>query len=203
MKTITQISMQTHSDKHCNIYLDGAYYCSLRLETVVENRLKVGQEISTEKLDEIQISSLYTHALDKAMGLLSKSSKTEKQVRDYLQKKGFTLSLCDKVIEKLKEYRFVNDELYAENYVECYKSKKGKYLIERELKLKGCGEEVIKKALENVEEDTDSAYEIAVKFLKGKEKDKKTLSSVYRKLLSKGYGYDTCNEVLDRLKDEE
>ncbi len=203
MKTITQISMQTHSDKHCNIYLDGTYYCSLRLETVVENRLKVGQEISTEKLDEIQISSLYTHALDKAMGILAKSSKTEKQVRDYLQKKGFTLSLRDKVIEKLKEYRFVNDELYAENYVECYKSKKGKYLIERELKLKGCGEEVIKKALENVEEDMDSAYEIAVKFLKGKERDKKNLSSVYRKLLSKGYGYDTCNEVMDRLKDEE
>ncbi len=203
MKTITQISMQTHSDKHCNIYLDGTYYCSLRLETVVENRLKVGQVISTEKLDEIQISSLYTHALDKAMGLLSKSNKTEKQVRDYLQKKGFTLSLRDKVIEKLKDYRFINDELYAENYAECYKFKKGKYLIERELKIKGCGEEVIKKALENVEEDTDSAYEIAVKFLKGKERDKKTLSSVYRKLLSKGYGYDTCNEVMDRLKDKE
>lgn len=203
MKTITQISMQKNIVKHCNIYLDGAFYCGLRLETVVERRLKTGMEISEKELDEIQISSLYTHALDRAMELLSKSVKTEKQVRDYLAKKGFTQSLTDKVIDKLKEYRFINDELYAENYAECYSDKKGKYLIFRELKQKGVSEDVIKEALKDVKDSERTALEIAEKFLKGKPRDNKNLSACYRKLLSKGFGYDTCSEVMEKIKSME
>lgn len=200
MKTITQISMQKNSGKHCNIYLDGVFYCGLRLETVVECRLKTGMEISEKELDEIQISSLYTHALDRAMELLSRSVKTEKQVRDYLIKKGFTQSLTDKVIDKLKEYRFINDALYAENYAECYSDKKGKYLIFRELKQKGVSEDVIKEALKEVKDSEETALEIAEKFLKGKPRDNKNLSACYRKLLSKGFGYDTCSEVMEKIK---
>lgn len=203
MKTITQISMQKNSGKHCNVYLDGAFYCGLRLETVVEHRLKVGDEIDEKTLDEIQISSLYTHALDRAMELLSRSVKTEKQVRDYLIKKGFTQSLIDKVTEKLKEYRFINDELYAENYAECYSDKKGKYLISRELKQKGISEEVIKEALSDIKDNEGTAFLLAEKFLKGKEKNPKNLSACYRKLLSKGFGYDTCSEVMEKIKSSE
>ena len=136
MKEITQIAMQKHSAKHCNIYLDNVFYCSLRLETVVLNGLKVGQSIEEKTLVEMQIESEYTHALDKAMTYLTGSVKTKKQVKDYLAKKGYTEELVLKVLEKLEEYRFLNDTAYAERYTEIASSQKGKYLIERELKAK-------------------------------------------------------------------
>ena len=200
-KTITQISMQKNSAKHCNVYLDGKFYCGLRLETVVERRLKVGMEISEEKLSEIQFESEYTHALDRAMEYLSKSAKTEKQVVEYLEKKGYTPSLIEKVVDKLKEYRFINDEAFAEYYASGAKNQKGIRLIKQELKQKGIDGETAEKVLSEFSDDEEVALTIAQKFLKGKEIDRDNLSKCYRKLLSKGFSYDTCSAVIEKIKD--
>ena len=200
MKEITQIAMQKHSAKHCNIYLDNAFYCSLRLETVVLKGLKVGQQIEEKTLAEMQIESEYTHALDKAMTYLTGSVKTKKQVKDYLAKKGYTEELVLKVLEKLEEYRFLNDTAYAERYTEIASSQKGKYLIERELKAKGIDEQTAKKVLQEFTDDQEVAFSIAQKAIKGKEVNKENLAKVYRKLLSKGFSYETCSAVIDKIK---
>ncbi len=195
--------MQKHSAKHCNIYLDGTFFCGLRLETVVENRLKVGLQIEEELLEKMQIESEYTHALDRAMTYLSGSAKTKKQVREYLNKKGYTELLINKVLEKLEDYRFLNDELYAERYAEITKGNKGKYLIARELKAKGIDDKTAKKVLEEFTDDYDGALRIAQKAISGKELSRENLSKVYRKLLSKGYGYDTCDRVINAIKQDQ
>lgn len=202
MKEITQIAMQKHSVKHCNIYLDNVFYCSLRLETVVLKGLKVGQIIDEKTLAEMQIESEFTHALDRAMTYLTGSVKTKKQVRDYLVKKGYTEELVLKVLEKLEDYRFLNDEAYAERYTEVASGQKGKYLIERELRAKGIDESTAKKVLEDFADDQEVAFSIAQKDLKGKEINKENLAKVYRKLLSKGFSYEMCTAVIDRLKQD-
>ncbi len=202
MREITQIAMQKHSAKHCNIYLDNCFFCSLRLETVILNKLKVGQLIEEKTLAEMQIESEYTHALDRAMTYLSGSVKTKKQVKDYLVKKGYTEELVLKVLEKLEDYRFLNDTAYAERYTEIASCQKGKYLIERELKAKGIDEQTAKKVLEDFADDQEVALSIAQKAIKGKEINKENLSKVYRKLLSKGFSYETCTSVIDQIKGE-
>ena len=110
--------------------------------------MKVGLQIEEELLEKMQLESEYTHALDRAMTYLSGSAKTKKQVREYLNKKGYTELLVNKVLEKLEDYRFLNDELYAERYAEITKGNKGKYLIARELKAKGIDDKTAKKVLE-------------------------------------------------------
>ena len=202
MKEITQIAMQKHSAKHCNIYLDNVFYCSLRLETVVLKGLKVGQVIEEKTLAQMQIESEYTHALDKAMTYLTGSVKTKKQVKDYLIKKGYTEQLVLKILEKLEEYRFLNDTAYAERYTEIASSQKGKYLIERELKAKGIDEQTAKQVLEDFADDQEVALSIAQKALKGKDINKENLAKVYRKLLSKGFSYETCTSVIDKIKQD-
>ena len=194
--------MQKHSAKHCNLYLDGVFYCGLRLETVVENRLKVGMEVEEADIDKMQTDSEYTHALDRAMTYLSGSVKTKKQVRDYLIKKGYTQSLADLILEKLEDYRFVNDEAYAERYAEVTKGSKGKYLIARELKAKGVDDKTTQKVLSEFADDTEGALRVALKAIKGKEINRENLSKVYRKLLSKGFSYETCDGVIEKIKNE-
>ena len=54
MKRITEIKAQVKTPTRCNIYLDGAYYCALELETVMKNRLKAGVNIEEEELDRLQ-----------------------------------------------------------------------------------------------------------------------------------------------------
>ena len=164
MKKITDIKPQAKTPTRCNIYLDNSFYCGLELETVMKFRLKVGQEIEPERLDEIQLDSEKIKALDKALTFISKSKKTKKQVKDYLYKKGYTVQTVDAVILKMEDYRFIADDDYAEGYVKTYSKSKGKRLLKMELKQKGVSEEDMASALSLVEDESENALAVAQKY---------------------------------------
>ena len=88
MNEITAITPQMKDKTRCNIYIDGRFYCGMSLETTIKNRLKVGQIVSLEKLSLMQLESEKSTALDKALTHISATRKTEKQVCDFLKKKG-------------------------------------------------------------------------------------------------------------------
>ena len=199
MKTITDIKPQVKTPTRCSIYLDNVFYCGLELETVMRHRIKIGDQIEPEKLDEIQCDSERVRAFDKALSFITKSKKTQKQVREHLYSKGYTEQTVESVIEKLNDYRFVDDSDYALVYAKSYSKAKGKKLIEMELKRKGVSEEDMTEALENIGDQTESAVLIAEKYLKNKEKDKANLLKCYKYLLSKGFEYDVAKSAIDKM----
>ena len=136
MKKITDVKPQVKTPTRCNIYLDNAFYCGLELETVMRHRLKIGDEISPGRLDEIQAESESLRALDKALGFISRSQKTKKQVADYLVRKGYTEKTIEVVLGKMSAYKFVNDQNYSNEYFRQASKYKGKRLIYSELKRK-------------------------------------------------------------------
>ena len=87
MATITDIKPQVKDKLRCNIYLDGRFYCGIKLETVMKNRLKVGNEITEQELSALQMESEKAVALDKAMTYLSRAPKTKKKSRAILRKR--------------------------------------------------------------------------------------------------------------------
>ena len=89
MSEITAITPQVKDKTRCNIFIDGRFYCGLTLEAAVKNRLKAGQTIDPARLSEIQLESEKATALDKALTHISASQKTEKQIGEYLSKKGY------------------------------------------------------------------------------------------------------------------
>ena len=137
MAEITAITPQVKDKTRCNIYLDGRFCCGMKLETVMQNRLKVGQTISEEQLSSLQLESEKRTALDKALTHISATQKTEKQIRDYLTGKGYLPAVIEFVLEKMRGYDFVNDGAYAEKYAEEKSKSKGKLLIKMELRAKG------------------------------------------------------------------
>lgn len=203
MAEITAITPQVKDKERCNIYIDGSFYCGLRLETVLQYRLKAGDPIDIARLDEIQLESEKAQALDKAMALLSASMKTEKQICEYLKKKGYVGAVCDYVLEKLCGYGFVDDGEYCEQYVRTAGRNKGRRLIAAELKKRGAAEEAIGAALENREGEEDAAKEVLVKYMKNREFSRENLTKAYRHLLAKGFDYDTAKDALASLGTEE
>ena len=137
MPEITAITPQVKDKDRCNIYVDGRFYCGLKLETALAHRLKAGQQVDLAELDAIQAENETSQALDKAMTHLSASMKTEKQVRDYLKKKGYVDAVCDQVLEKLRGYGFVDDAEYCAQYIRSAGKDKGARLIALELKKRG------------------------------------------------------------------
>ena len=203
MNEISAITPQVKDKKRCNIYIDGRFCCGLTLEAVMQNRLKVGSSISPERLAEIQMESEKQTALDKALTHVSATQKTEKQVADFLKKKGYLPAVVDFVLEKMRSYGFTDDASYAERYAESAIKRKGKRLIEMELKRKGVADDLIEKAVEDLQGEEDSAKKIAEKYMRGKSADKANLQKAYRYLLSKGYDYETAKSALSSLGDTE
>ncbi len=203
MSEITAITPQIKDKTRCNLYLDGRFCCGMKLEVVVKNRLKVGASVSEERLSELQMESEKQTALDKALTHISASAKTEKQIRDFLFKKGYLSAVADYVLEKMRGYDFVNDGLYAQKYAEEKSKAKGKLLIKMELRSKGVSEADAERAIEGItgEEQTDAATKILQKYLRGKEIDTVTLQKAYRYLLSKGFDYDTAKSALSAVKE--
>lgn len=199
MNEITAITPQIKDKRRCNVYVDGRFCCGLTLEATVKNRLKVGQTVSPERLAEIQLESEKNTAFDKALTHLSATQKTEKQVRAFLEGKGYLPAVISYVIEKLRSYNFLNDGQYAETYVECVGKRKGRRLIRMELKQKGVSEEAIDAAIEGLspEQEKETLSGLLEKYMRGKPCDKATLQKAYRYLMGKGYDYELIRSVLN------
>jgi regulatory protein len=198
MNEITSISPQIKDKKRCNIYIDGRFYCGMLLETAVKNRLKVGRVVTEQELSKMQLESEKSVALDKALTHISAARKTEKQVRDFLKSKGYLSDVVEYVVEKMKDYGFLNDGEYAETYVEFTSQKKGARLIKMELKSKGISDLEIESALNNINEDAQiqTAKGILEKYMKNKDCSRETLQKAFRYLMGKGFETDVIKTAL-------
>ncbi|MBR1676433.1 MAG: RecX family transcriptional regulator [Clostridia bacterium] len=205
MKTITDILPQKNNPTRCSVYLDNSFYCGLELETVMRARLKKGMGIEEEELDEIQLESERVRATDKALNFISKSAKTERQVRDYLCQKGYTQKTVDEVISKMGGYGFIDDENYADEYVKSLSGKKGKRLIFMELKKRGVSDDLASRAIDGAspEKEADGALALARKYVKNKLIDRDLKLKCYKHLLSKGFDYDVAKDAVDKLSEDE
>lgn len=198
MAVITSIEPQVKDKTRCNVYVDGVFYCGIKLEVAIKYRLKTGMEIEKSRLDEIQLETEKSQALDKAMTHLSASMKTKKQIRDFLSKKGYTDAVINFVLGRLESYKFVDDYAYCRAYVQSVKGK-GKRALEADLIRRGAEKQAIKSALDETEEDGSEAVRVLEKYLRGKEINKQNLYKGMKYLLSKGFGYDTAKSALEKF----
>ena len=203
MNEITAITPQVKDKARCNIYIDGRFYCGLALEVAVKHRLKVGLVVDPALLSTIQLESEKNAALDKALTHISATRKTEKQVREFLAGKGYLPAVIEYVLEKMREYNFLNDLEYAESYIESAAKKKGERLIRMELRAKGVSDEEIDGALLGLDERTqeNAAKTILEKYMRGKIINRETLHKAFKYLMSKGFDFEVAKSALSAFAD--
>ena len=202
MAEITSIEPQVKDKNRCNVYVDGRFYCGIKLEVAIKYHLKAGMQIEKAQLDEIQLETEKSQAVDKAMTHLSATMKTEQQMRDFLVKKGYTEAVCAYVIEKLKYYKFIDDYAYCRAYINSVHGK-GRRAIEADLFKRKASREAISSVLDEFEENDDEAFEILQKYMRGKEIIKMNLLKGYKYLLSKGFSYDTAQSAMEKFDVED
>lgn len=200
MSQITSIEQQKKDKTRCSVYVDGAFYCGLKIEIAIKHRLKSGMEIEKSQLDKIQLDNEKIQATEKAMNHLSATLKTKKQMSDFLAGKGYTQAVIDYVIQKLEGYGYIDDYAYCRAYVGSV-SGKGKAALRAALIKRGAAREAIDAALDETDEDEDEALAVARKYLRGKDITRETLNKALRHLISRGYGYDVAKSAIFRLGD--
>ena len=202
MAEITSIEPQVKDKNRCNVYVDGVFYCGIKLEVAIKYHLKAGMHIEKSQLDEIQLETEKSQAVDKAMTHLSATMKTERQMRDFLAGKGYTDAVCDYVIERLRYYNFIDDYAYCRAYVASVHGK-GRRAIEADLIRRKASRDAINEVLDEFEESDDEAFELLKKYLRGKEINKMNLLKGYKYLLSKGYSYNTAQSAMEKFNVED
>lgn len=204
MPEITQISIQTKNKKRCNIFVDNEFFTAVSVETVLKNRLKVGQFIDAKDIQQIVYENDMSEALSKSIEYVSKSLKTKRQVKDYLIRKGYSEEIAWYCIDKLKEYNYVDDKEYSKRYIESVSKNQGKRLVEYKLMMKGVKKEDVESAYSQTDIDANSnAKNVAEKYLRNKVIDNETLAKAYRYLIGRGFNYEQANYAIKSFKKED
>lgn len=201
---ITKIEIQKRNKNRVNLYLDDEFSSGLSVETVMKNHLKEGQEIQKEDLEILICETEKEIALSKAVSYISKCQKTKKEIFKYLSSKGFEENIINFVVEKLEEYKFIDDEQYVKNYIKFKNKNNGKRKLAMELKQRGVDDQLSRENLEIFTEDRKNIVYALEKYLKNKELDLKTKQKAYRFLASRGYeSEDILFALNDKFKSEE
>lgn len=130
-------------------------------------------------------------AYDYALFLLGIKLRTEGEIREKLRIKKFEAGIADGVIGQLKENRYINDQNYAEVYLENLKKYKtfGYYGIKKKLMEKRLPANIIDQVLnEGLSEEEET--KIAKRFVKNRESGKVSYEEkqkLAQKLKSRGF----------------
>lgn len=201
MATITDLKLQKNTAR-ANVYIDGSFVCGMEVSTIVKNGLKVGSEITKEKLEKMQAESETEKATEKALSLLERQKYTKKQIRTKLLQKGYLFATIDEVIKKLEEYGYISDADFAESFLHSATTKSTKE-IKYSLLQKGVSEQVINQVLENSEVDeTEKIQNLAQKFMRYKEDTPENKKKLVAYLYRKGFSFDKINKVIKNDTDD-
>jgi regulatory protein len=203
MKKITAIEVQKRTPNRVNIHLDGEF--AFGLARIVAVWLRVGQEVSEEKIAQLIAEDARERAYQQAMLFLSYRARSESEIRKNLRKHEIPEPVIDQTIERLRQDGLANDNQFAQAWVENRNTfrPRSRRMMAMELKQKGLADEDIQSAIANVD-DGASAYEAArkraVRF-KGLEWND------FRRKLSdflgrRGYSYSVIAPVVTRIWNE-
>ena len=162
MGIITEIREGKRSKKRVNVYMDGRFALALKTEVVIQNRLKVGEELTEEKLTELIGKDITERAMDMAVRYLGYRPRSEVEIREKLQRRGFTEEVTNNIVNKLKEQGLVDDTAFARFWKENREtfSPRSSWLTRRELKQKGIADDVANQVVD-AGADEASAYRAA------------------------------------------
>src|SRR5512147_2530587 len=106
-RKITALKIQKRNPRRVNVYLDGEF--AFGLERVAAVWLKIDQELSDEKITELQGEDEGEKAYQKALKLLSYRPRSEAEIRKKLAQRGLAESMIAEVLERLRRSGLVDD----------------------------------------------------------------------------------------------
>lgn len=201
MRTITEIKKIGKGQRY-NLYLDDEFFGVYEAEILARHSLKTEQSFDEQFFQDLQIENGDYACFNRGLTLLEKSMKSEKMLRDYLREKGYLKSCIDKAVEKLKEYGYIDDEAFCENFISSYQMSKSKKKLKYDLLSKGIKESIIEEKLEKLseEDELEKCKTLAIKYMKNKEYDLKTKQKFYNHFASKGYDFSIISNVWEDLQ---
>lgn len=205
MPQITKISPQKRK-KRVNIFLDEKFAFGVDLEILAKYNLQVGQKLSQKEIEIIIKEEEFQKIYDRALNFLSYRPRSEKEVKDYLNKKRVGKETQKLVIEKLKKTKLLDDKEFTRWWFDQRTTFKpsGRWLLVAELRKKGIDKKIINQVLANKLSgslEKKLALKAACKKLSSYQKlprlEFKQKMSAF--LARRGFSWEVIKEVVEKL----
>ena len=205
MPEITAMEPQKRKGR-LNIFVDGQFVIGVGEAVAADLSLRVGREITPEKLKEIAGAEEVQKALDSALGLLEVRARAKREIETRLAQKGIEEEIIVQVIAKLVRLELINDAQFAASWVEAKTRVGGNRPVGRrrlssELYAKGVAKEQIADAVEVVTSDAEMALARAAasKKVRVVPTDRDALQKERQKLMGflqrRGFGWEVVKQV--------
>lgn len=210
---VTKLVSQKRDPDRVNMYIDEEFYCGISLDGIAKFNIYLGKELEESDLEEILFEELKNRFFQRAINYISRAIKTEVQLKRYLRELSFKKKgkwftdvskesleeIINDTAERLKEYNYLNDEVFAEEFLQSrIKNRpRGKAVLLSELISKGVNAELAKEKVEELVEDEYVMLKRIYEKKYGNEnmsiQDSKKIDFLRRK----GFSWDLINEFLN------
>ena len=200
-RRISAVEPQQKNPRRINIYLDGEY--AFGLSSIVAAWLKVGQELSEEKIASLQAEDASEIAYQKALHFIGYRPRSSAEVRQNLTKRGIAEDLVEQTVARLQQAGLVNDQEFVRAWIENRNTfqPRSRLALRLELRRKGLSDETIQPVLDEQVDEQVLALEAARKYarrLAGLEwpEFRKKLGGF---LARRGFSYTTLSPVVSEI----
>ncbi len=180
------------------VHVDGQPCATVSL--VAAGRLSVGDRVDADIIQQWQADQGRRDAYQHALRILGARDHSRRELRQKLRRLGFGPAAIDAVIEKLMDQNYIDDHVFAANYVNARmkRSPRSRRLLAQELKRKGIREDQIQAALKPVDE-----RQMALACIHRKRRRWRRFEGPQRRmkmlahLSSKGFSYDDSQRAVE------
>ena len=204
MKKVTAVRSGKRG-KRVNVFLDEKFAFSLEAEVAVKEGLRTEQALSEDEIEALKKADLFQRCLNAAFNYLSYRPRSESELRQRLNRRGFDGDEVAAVLTRLKEQGLVDDLAFAQFWKDNRESfrPRSQWLTRLELRQKGVAEEIIERVAVQVDDEA-SAYRAAVsraRRLSTADYDgfRRRLSDYLKR---RGFGYGLIKPTVERVWQE-
>ncbi|HEX7974306.1 MAG TPA: RecX family transcriptional regulator [Anaerolineales bacterium] len=159
---ITALTLQKRNRQRVNVYLDGEF--AFGLARIVAVWLEVGQELSDEKIVQLQSEDSREVAYQQALKFLNYRPRAEGEIRKNLKEHAISEETINEVLERLKQNGLVDDLRFAQAWIENRSElrPRSRRALAYELQRRGVDRQLAEESLESLN-DEELAYQAALK----------------------------------------
>ena len=189
------------------IFVDGEFWAELDSGVAAEHGLFEGAVLSQARLAEARVAGERSLAMSRALSLLGYRARAKGELRDRLERAGYSGETVAVVIARLEELGYLDDEEFARSLArEDARKKYGPRRILGDLRRVGVDEEVAREAVDEAFVERSeylTALAIARRRYNKEEKGSDAQARrVYSFLMRRGYSADVCVEVARGYRQE-
>lgn len=191
------VSITELNHKKSKITLQDGTVFALYKGEIRRLHLSEGMELVQEQVEEIYHEILRKRIKERALYLLKAADKTEYEIRTKLKQAFYPEELIDYAVDFLKQYRYIDDQRYAQNYINLYAERRSRRNISQKLMQKGISRQLVNEILDERENELGESCEkeLIYELLRKRkynfrETDKKAENRMIGYLLRRGFGMD-------------